>query len=62
MFTFNYFSLVCDGEALDRRKRERKKALLIEVGLITLASDYNQFWVGVYDYFVKYFSLKNILK
>ena len=37
MFTFNYFSLVCDGEALDRRKRERKKALIIEVGLITSA-------------------------
>jgi hypothetical protein len=48
MFTFNYFSLVCDGEALDRRKRERKKALIIEGGLITLASDYNQFWGAFY--------------
>jgi hypothetical protein len=55
MFTFNYFSLVCDGEALDRRKRERKKALIIEVGLITLATDYSKFWDGGCDCFLKYF-------
>jgi len=55
MFTFNYLSLVCDGEALDRRKRERKKALIIEVGLITLATDYSKFWDGGCDCFLKYF-------